>query len=217
MTEPRTPLLKVSLVDQVADTIRDRIAAGQIAPGETLRIEALARELGVSRTPVREAISRLEAQGILVRRTGYAATVFEPVRKEVLELYEMRMALEPLAARLALPHMTPDLLGELERLVQAMDDFEAADWYRLNRQFHSMLYIAADRPFLVATIENLVARADPYIRIYFKGHDLEETQRGHRKILDGVRRDDEETLVAAVVEHLEAVVAGILEVIDEER
>jgi DNA-binding GntR family transcriptional regulator len=217
VTEPRTPLLKVSLVDQVADTIRDRIAAGQIAPGETLRIETLARELGVSRTPIREAISRLEAQGLLVRRTGYAATVFEPVRKGVLELYEMRMVLEPLAARLALPHMTPDLLGELDRLVQGMDDFETANWYRLNRQFHSALYAAADRPFLVATIENLVARADPYIRIYFSGHDLEETQRGHRRILDAARRGDNESLVAAVVEHLDAVVAGILEVIDEEH
>src|SRR6266850_1333129 len=104
-----TPFLKVSLVDRVVETLHDRIAQGAIVPGETLRIEALAREFGISRTPVREAISKLEAEGIVVRRTGYAATVFTPSRKEVLDYYEMRMVLEPLAARLALPQVTPDL------------------------------------------------------------------------------------------------------------
>jgi len=216
VTAPETPLLKVSLVDQVVDTLRDRIAEGQISPGETLRIESLAREFGISRTPVREAISKLEAQGLVVRRTGYAATVFEPLRPEVLELYEMRMALEPLAARLALPNVTPELVMELAGLVEAMDNFEAYNWYTLNRRFHHALYVASDRPFLVGTIDNLVARADPYIRIYFKAHDLEQTQRGHRRILAGVQRDDEGELSDAVDDHLRHVVFGILEVIEED-
>ena len=215
MTGPQTPLLKVSLVDQVVDTLRERIAEGRIDPGQTIRIESLAREFGISRTPVREAISKLEAQGLVVRRTGYAATVFEPQRSEVLELYEMRIALEPLAARLALPNVTPELVRELESLVVAMDNFEASNWYTLNRRFHHTLYIASERPFLVGTIDNLIARADPYIRIYFKAHDLEQTQRGHRRILAGVVDDDAEELRAAVEEHLGHVVTGILELIEE--
>jgi DNA-binding GntR family transcriptional regulator len=215
VSTPHTPLLKVSLVDQVVETMRDRIADGRLAPGDTIRIESLAREFGISRTPVREAISKLEAQGLVVRRTGYAATVFEPRAPEVLELYEMRMALEPLAARQALANVTPELLGELEELVRAMDDFEASNWFTLNRRFHHALYTASDRPFLVGTIDNLIARADPYIRIYFKAHDLEQTQRDHRAILSGVERDDEQALSLAVSEHLEHVVAGILELIEE--
>jgi DNA-binding GntR family transcriptional regulator len=215
VSTPQTPLLKVSLVDQVVETLRDRIADGRINPGDTIRIEALAREFGISRTPVREAISKLEAQGLVVRRTGYAATVFQPQRREVLELYEMRIALEPLAARQALPNVTPELVAELEELVQAMDDFEASNWYTLNRHFHRTLYAASDRPFLVGTIDNLIARADPYIRIYFKTHDLEQTQRGHRAILSSVQRDDEHALGQAVSDHLAHVVAGILELIEE--
>jgi DNA-binding GntR family transcriptional regulator len=215
VTVHQTPLLKVSLVDQVVDTLRHRIADGRLAPGDTIRIESLAREFGISRTPVREAISKLEAQGLVVRRTGYAATVFEPRRREVLELYEMRMALEPLAARQALPNVTPELLAELEELVRTMDDFQASNWFSLNRRFHHELYIASDRPFLVGTIDNLIARADPYIRIYFKAHDLEQTQHDHRAILSGVQRDDEQALSLAVSEHLGHVVAGILELIEE--
>jgi DNA-binding GntR family transcriptional regulator len=215
VSTPQTPLLKVSLVDQVVDELRERIADGRVNPGDTLRIESLAREFGISRTPVREAISKLEAQGLVVRRTGYAATVFEPQRNEVLELYEMRTALEPLAARLALPNVTPDLLRELAELVPAMDNFEASNWYSLNRRFHHALYVASDRPFLVSTIDNLIARADPYIRIYFKAYDLEQTQRDHRRILAGVQRDDEAELSDAVAAHLQHVVSGIVELIEE--
>jgi DNA-binding GntR family transcriptional regulator len=212
-----TPFLKVSLVDRVVETLHDRIAQGEIVPGETLRIEALAREFGISRTPVREAISKLEAEGIVVRRTGYAATVFTPSRKEVLEYYEMRMVLEPLAARLALSQIGKGILKELETLVEAMDNFEASNWFVLNRDFHHMLYTAAERPYLLESIDNLILRSDPYIRMYFKSHDLDETQRGHREILTALGRKDEDALDRAVADHLQHVVTGILEVIDDEH
>jgi DNA-binding GntR family transcriptional regulator len=212
-----TPFLKVSLVDRVVDMLHDRIAQGEIVPGETLRIEALAREFGISRTPVREAISKLEAEGIVVRRTGYAATVFTPSRKEVLEYYEMRMVLEPLAARLALSQIGKGILKELETLVEAMDNFEASNWFVLNRDFHHMLYTAAERPYLLESIDNLILRSDPYIRMYFKSHDLDETQRGHREILTALGRKDEDALDRAVADHLQHVVTGILEVIDDEH
>ena len=216
-TPPSTWFLKVSLVDRVVETLHDRIAQGLIVPGETLRIEALAREFGVSRTPVREAISKLEAQGVVVRRTGYAATVFAPFRKEVLEYYEMRMVLEPLAARLAAAEVTPNVLKKLETLVDAMDNFEATNWFVLNRDFHHVLYSAVERPYLLESIDNLIVRSDPYIRIYFKGHDLEETQRGHRRILEAVRCGDADELEQAIADHLRHVVTGILEVIDDDE
>jgi DNA-binding GntR family transcriptional regulator len=212
-----TPFLKISLVDRVVETLHDRIAQGEIVPGETLRIEALAREFGISRTPVREAISKLEAEGIVVRRTGYAATVFTPSRKEVLEYYEMRMVLEPLAARLAMLRIGKGVLKELETLVDEMDNFEASNWFVLNRDFHHMLYTAAERPYLLESIDNSILRSDPYIRMYFKSHDLDETQHGHREILTALGRKDEDALDQAVADHLQHVVTGILEVIDDEH
>jgi DNA-binding GntR family transcriptional regulator len=210
---PLQPLENVSLVDRIVDALRERIAVGELEPGATLRIDEVARELEVSRTPVREAISALEAQGLVVRRTNYPPTVFEPSRLEVLEYYEMRKALEPLAARLALPNVTEEALAQLESLVSSMDDLSSANWYALNREFHEGLYQPAERPFLLETIDNLIRRSEPYIRIYFKTYDLSETQRGHRRILDCVRRRDDEALQAAITDHLQGVVSEMLEVI----
>lgn len=216
MTEraPIQPLLKVSLVDRIVETLRDRIAAGELGPGETLRIETLAHEFGVSRTPVREAVSALEAQGLVVRQTGHAPTVFFPAGHEVREWYEMRQVLEPLAGRLALPNVTDEVVDALASLVDGMDDLSVPAWYGLNRDFHEALYQLAERPFLLETIDSLIRRADPYMRMYFESYDLEETQRGHRRILEGVRRRDETTLRAAIDSHLDHVLKRILEIID---
>jgi DNA-binding GntR family transcriptional regulator len=211
------PLENASLVERIVSVLRDRIAEGQIEPGATLPIDVLAREFGVSRTPVREAISALEAQGLVVRRTNYPPTVFTPSRFEVLGYYEMRQALEPLAARLALPNITEEALGNLEALVDEMDVLDSPDWYALNREFHEGLYKASARPFLLETIDNLIRRSDPYLRIYFKTDDLEDTQRGHHRILDCLRRRDEAELEAAIVDHLQSVVSGMLEIIQNDE
>ena len=213
---PIKPLQKTSLVDEVVAALREQIADGHIRPGETLRIEALAREFGVSRTPIREAFSKLEVEGLLVRKTGYAATVFTPLRREVREYYEMRIVLEPLAARLALPNVTAALERRLGALVTKMDDLTANNWYAVNREFHRVLYEPSDRPFLIATIDNLIQRSDPYIRMYFETHDLEETQRSHRKILAAVTERDEQGLSAAVQEHLGHALSEIVAVISDE-
>lgn len=211
------PLQNVSLVDRIVNVLRERIGVGELEPGATLRIDEVARELEVSRTPVREAISALEAQGLVVRRTNYPPTVFEPSRLEVLEYYEMRKVIEPLAARLALPNVTDESFAQLEALVASMDDLGSANWYAQNREFHEGLYQPANRPFLLETIDNLIRRSEPYIRIYFKTYDLEATQRGHREILDCVRRRDSEALQSAIADHLQGVVSEMLEVIDTDE
>jgi DNA-binding GntR family transcriptional regulator len=213
---PIKPLQKTSLVDEVVAALREQIADGHIRPGDTLRIEALAREFGVSRTPIREAFSKLEVEGLLVRKTGYAATVFTPVRREVREYYEMRLVLEPLAARLALPNMTPAVERRLGSLLSKMDDLTANNWYGINREFHSVLYEPSDRPFLVATIDNLIQRSDPYIRMYFETHDLEDTQREHRQILAALGKRDGDALSAAVEEHLGNALNEIVAVVSDE-
>lgn len=213
---PIKPLQKTSLVDEVVAALREQIADGHIRPGDTLRIEALAREFGVSRTPIREAFSKLEVEGLLVRRTGYAATVFTPDRREVREYYEMRLVLEPLAARLALPNMTPAVERRLASLLSKMDDLTANNWYGFNREFHSVLYEPSDRPFLVATIDNLIQRSDPYIRMYFETHDLEDTQREHRQIVAALGKRDEQALSAAVEEHLGNALNEIVAVVSDE-
>ena len=163
---------------------------------------------------MREAISKLEVSGTVVRRPGHAPTVFAARSEDVREYFEMRMELEPLAARLALPHLDGKRIAELASLTKAMDTFDAPNWPSLNRAFHRTLYVAADRPFLVDTIENLIARSEPYIRIYFDNHDLRQTQREHRRILAAVRKRDEAEVTEAIRDHLQQVIAGVLEALE---
>lgn len=132
------------------------ISAGRLAPGDRLRETEIATRLGVSRTPVREAIRLLEADGLvthtprvgaIVRRLGYA---------EVIELYEMRAVLEGTAARLTARSASDVELDELEALnqmlVQAADPVAALS---LNRQFHGTLLHAARNRFLHRSMESL--------------------------------------------------------------
>jgi DNA-binding GntR family transcriptional regulator len=210
------PLQKSSLVDEVATAIREHISDGDFQPGETLRIEALAREFGVSRTPIREAFSKLEAEGLLVRRAGYSATIFTPTRAEVCEYYEMRIVLEPLAARLALPNMTPVIERRLDALLRKMDETTVPSWYALNREFHRGLYEPSGRALLVATITNLIDRSDPYLRIYFQSHDYADSRRAHREIVAAVGARDEHAVVRAVEDHLGRALSSIIEAIPEE-
>jgi DNA-binding GntR family transcriptional regulator len=200
---------KVSLPDSVAAILRERIVNGELAPGDPLNIELVAAELGVSRTPVREGLAKLESMGLVNRNAGHVPTVFEPSRENALEYYEMRMALEPLAGRLAVPRVTDEVVEEMRQLVDEMDTYVPSTWFGLNRRFHEALYAVAQRPYHLQVIDGLIDRSDPYIRLYFGDHDLEVTQLGHRAILDAVVARDAERVTAAIHQHLEDVVSGL--------
>ncbi len=204
-----------SLVDQLVTDIRDQIFTGALTPGEPLHIEVIAREAGVSRTPAREAITKLEAMGLVTRRPNYTPIVSVLSKREVLEFYEMRGVLEPLAAGLALPSVTPALLSELGELVSEMDTYQAGVWARLNLRFHTRLYEFAGRPHLLETIAGLIEKSDPYVRLYFTSNDLHKTQCGHRAILTALHEGDQGELEEAVRSHLSDVVTGIVSLIPE--
>src|SRR6202000_231315 len=114
-----------SRADFVYDTLRDAIWEGRIGRGERIREEEIARTLGVSRTPVREALQRLQQRGLLVNRLGRGLTVAELGKREVIELYAMREILEGSAARFAAQHAAPPeiaILYGLQRDLSAAPD-----------------------------------------------------------------------------------------------
>lgn len=135
----------------------DEIRAGRLAPGARLREVELAERLGVSRTPVREAMRLLEADGLVVHQPRLGAVVRSLDYAEIMELYEMRAVLEGTAARLA-ARAASDV--ELAELVALNADFAAAadDQARaaeINRQFHLILQDAAKNRFLIKSISTL--------------------------------------------------------------
>jgi len=146
-----------SRADFVYDSLRDAIWEGRIARGERVREEEVARVLGVSRTPVREALQRLQRRGLLVTGAGRGLIVAELSKREVIELYAMREILEGSAARFAAQHATRpeiDILYRLQRdLAEAPDD--ALMLVKLNRRFHQAIYDAAHNQYLTQTLDTL--------------------------------------------------------------
>src|SRR5215510_3635566 len=122
----------------VYESLRDAISDGRIAGGERVREEEVARNLGVSRTPVREALQRLQQRGLLVLGTGRGLVVAQLSQQQIVELYAMRQILEGSAARFAATHATP---AEIAILYQLQEELKSTEGdvllhTNLNRQFH---------------------------------------------------------------------------------
>jgi DNA-binding GntR family transcriptional regulator len=142
-----------------ADRLRAEILEGRIQPGEWLRQEKLARELGVSQTPIREALKQLAAEGVVehVPYRGVRAVAFSP--EDVEDLYLGRLGLETRAARFAAQRITPrelDVLTRLHRrMIECVTPRDLAEYRTLNREFHLVIVRASRRAYLVRSLTQL--------------------------------------------------------------
>jgi DNA-binding GntR family transcriptional regulator len=146
-----------SRAEFVYESLRDAISDGRIAGGERVREEEVARNLGVSRTPVREALQRLQQRGLLVLGSGRGLVVAHLSQQQVVELYAMREILEGSAARFAAKHATA---AEIAILYQLQEQLRAAEGdamlhVSLNRRFHQAIYEAAHNRYLMQTLDSL--------------------------------------------------------------
>ena len=132
-------IVRTTTVELVTTAIRQRILSGDLAPGEVLRQEALADELGVSRVPIREAITRLTGEGLLTKVPHKGAYVAELSIEEVQETFEIRIRLEPWLFSQAIPHITDAEIAKAEKLVAEMDTADSGVWGQLNWRQHETL------------------------------------------------------------------------------
>ncbi|NLY54441.1 MAG: GntR family transcriptional regulator [Firmicutes bacterium] len=143
----------------VFEHLREAIIQGKLRPGERLMETQLAEEMGVSRTPVREAIRKLELEGLVVMIPRRGAYVSDLTVKDVAETFEIRSALEALAAGLAAERISPAESEELDQiLVQIADSIEKNDLQQtvaLDEQYHNLLYRASRNDRLVQILNNL--------------------------------------------------------------
>lgn len=192
--------------DSVYERLCRDIQSGVLAPGSRLREAEIAERLSVSRTPVREAIRRLEADGLVDHLPRSGAAVRRLDYSEMMELYEMRTVLEGTAARLAARAASP---VELEELAAINDDMAASGGqherlFQLNRQFHRRLLDAARNRFLLksmATIENtlLILGASNMYRPERAVAAIAE----HAEVLDALFARDGAGAEAAMRRHME--------------
>lgn len=153
-------------------SLRERLLDGSLRPGAVLEQEALARQLGLSTTPVREAVKRLEAEGLIVALAHRAIQVPALNRQELDDLYSVRLQLDPYAAQLGSRMATDGVRGELRALVRASDP-NASPREQLvhNRRLHRVMYEASGNVVLCELLDGLWDRSDRYRMVLLRDED----------------------------------------------
>jgi DNA-binding GntR family transcriptional regulator len=191
----------VSKTDLVAALIRELVITGELAAGEQLRQRDLAQRFGVSQTPVREAMRRLESEGLLVCDTHRGFTVAAPELGRVEENFQIRAALESLGASLAARKIDAAGLARLRDLngqMRALPDDDAS-YAELNREFHFVIYEYARSPLLLSLMRLLWASLHGGPRVT-RTHA--ESARQHDEILQALAEGDAEGASALTYQHI---------------
>jgi DNA-binding GntR family transcriptional regulator len=190
----------------VAEAIREDVLRGELPPGTPLIQENLSARYGVSRIPIREALVRLEADG-LAQQEGKRGLVVAPLRADEAEdLWMMRARLEPLALEMAFPFLTKSVLGEAEDLIDGAEHLgnDPAKLSHVNWLFHRTLYERGNRQRLLVTLEALHLQADRYMRFQYDVMNHSPNSRAeHMAILDAIRARDLECACLGLMRHIE--------------
>lgn len=199
--------------DLVADAIRLAILRGTFKPGEKLDQQGISGTLGVSPTPVREALRTLAAEGLVTIFPNRGAIVTERSIQELEELLYIRSKLEGAAARRAAPKMDEQRLGSLASILDQADETnDLEEILALNNEFHATIYSAYPQPVLMDHIQQLRNKVAPYNRVYLeRAGNKEVAWAGHRRIYEACVRRDGVQAEAETNKHLEQVLQGIIE------
>ncbi|WP_047865229.1 GntR family transcriptional regulator [Rubrobacter aplysinae] len=198
--------------DMVSEGLREAILGGTLAGGEALRQEELGERFGVSRIPVREALRQLEGEGLVEFHPHRSAVVTSLSYLEVEEISEIRVSLETLALRRALPMMSRESLdraGEVLNLIDAEEDLRKS-WGELNWRFHEALFAPAERPRLISLIKSQHTAFERYIRFHLALADYDKPQHEHRELLELCRRGESGAAEALLARHIQDI-SGLLQ------
>jgi DNA-binding GntR family transcriptional regulator len=197
-----------TLWEQVRDRLREDILAGRLEPGTELSEVALAREFGTSRGPLREALGRLASEGLVTITPRRGAVVAQLSREEFIDAYQVREALETLAARLAVPLMSDAEIAHLRELCELMDRAARQDEVRVffdtNNSFHEALVRGSRNRKLHDVHRMLVGQMVPYLprSLELRGN-LQQSVAEHQAILAAIEERDAERAAKLLAEHIE--------------
>jgi DNA-binding GntR family transcriptional regulator len=191
----RDALVRMSLADAIRNRLREQILSGDLAMGERLTEQGVAAAMGTSAGPVREAFASLTREGLVVSLPHRGTFVSSVSQEEVRGAYAIRARLEPYAFELTSGALTPEIVSELEDLLDGMHEAaqnrDHAAMIGLDMRFHGLFYTGSGNPILAAvwplvegTIRKFVAVAGPQDR------DYDDQVRQHQKLLDSVRAGD---------------------------
>jgi len=195
---------------EIIDTLRRMIFSNELQPGERLVQDELAVRLKVSRTPVREAIRQLETEGLVTILPYKGATVTKVTIKEIREIYQVRIALQSHATRLAIANLQEEDIEKLDELVVEMHDTDLANnperSLLINRKFYEYFYSLAKQDRLFDLIMQYLDLARRYRQQHFyEGGQTVIASRYHEKLMDYLHKRDTEKAVDMVRTELQRV------------
>lgn len=202
------PLNRRTLHDELVGRVRDMIIEGRLAPGARIHEGQLGEALGVSRTPLREALKFLASEGLIDLVPGRGGVVRKLTGRDVRNMLDMLIALESLAGRLACAKASDEQIAGIRRIHDEMMGFYAArnrlEYYKLNQAIHSGIARLSDNDILVATHDAIQARLK---RIRFIGNE-EPSKWGnavseHEEMIAALERRDADRLAAVLTLHLD--------------
>jgi DNA-binding GntR family transcriptional regulator len=198
----------LTLRERVHEHLKQEILANRYRPGSELLEVPLSEELGVSRGPIREALRSLESEGLVHIRPRRGAVVVSFTKRDFLEAYQVREALEALGVRLAVPMMSDAAMDDLDAQLEVMGHHAASGdvdaFFDANARFHEAFVEASGNRKLVEVYRRLVAQMGPYRRpsARLRGN-VERSIAEHRRILVAARKRDVDGAVAQLERHVQ--------------
>lgn len=206
------PIDSQTVSDKVYLLIKNAIVDGQLKPGERIVQEKLTSQLNVSRTPVRDALQRLNTEGLVVNTPFHGAVVFELSKKSLAELYEIRAVLEDFSAQKAIDRIDQAELETLRKwnilFMESKDNILKCMQY--DRSFHRDLCGAAHLNYITDILQGIWNKCDPYKSIYYnQPSTIERTYLEHDQIIKALSLKDKKLLTSTIHNHLGDVVETI--------
>ena len=206
------------LRDVVFNTLRQAILRGELKPGERLMEIQLANKLGVSRTPIREAIRKLELEGLVLMIPRKGAEVAEITEKNMRDVLEVRKALEELAVQLACEKITAE---EIEEMKKAAEEFrmilknkDITEIAEADVRFHDIIYMATDNQKLILLLNNLREQMYRYRVEYLKREEAHpQLIAEHAAIIEYISKGEKKAATDAMCKHIDNQVTTVIDVI----
>ncbi|KAE9631009.1 GntR family transcriptional regulator [Parasedimentitalea maritima] len=213
---------RLSLPEVIANDLRERILSGDLAEGETIRQENLAEEYEVSRMPIREALKRLDAEGLVNLTTNRGATVTKHSLAEMGEIFDLRTLLEVDLFRRAIPLMTESDFARSTKILDQMEESYDADdvsrWGALNYNYHSALYSAAGRGLTNELLQRINLQTDRYVRMNLSVmKQREPAKEEHRKLLTLAQQGRTEEACTLLADHIKRTKEQLLQMVAAKR
>ena len=215
---PKAALLPEAVYQQ----LKTAILTGVFRPGQTLRQEDVAKQLGVSRGPLREALPKLEAEGMIISMPHRGCAVVSLAPSEIAEIFELRAMLESSLAKAAARQKDPEsvqglreLSAEMRELTMSTVEADRLRWCELNYELHNMLLAVAGRRHHLRFLDMVRALAEPYIRMEISlTGSLMEAQLEHEMLIDAFSNGDCERLEKLTRDHVQHTARRLMEALD---